>query len=237
MLKKQIVAFLSVIAAVLMSAAPVFAHAIVKPAQAGIGSYTDFSLGVPAEKDNVSVTSVKLMLPVGLQSISPVVKPGWQVEVKEGPVPAGVKLAPDDDGNVPMKMPAEIDWTGGSIPSGQKDYFSFTAQVPSKPIELDWKVTQTYSDGSSVSWSLGPKDPQPKDKDGKPDYSSFGPYSKTMVVNDLKGKESNSQDMTMSASGDQSISQGSGQVNFPLVISGLALVLSAIAVGITFKKG
>jgi uncharacterized protein YcnI len=175
-----------------------FAHAVVKPSTAGIGSYTDFSLGVPSEKDNVSTISIQLMLPKGLSSVSPFVKPGWQIEVKNN-----------------QNMPTEIYLTGGIIPAGQKDSFGFTVQVPSTPTELDWKVIQTYSDGSTISWTIGPKDKQPE-KDGKPDFSSFGPYSKTMVVNDLVSPSP--------VSSQSGAIQNSDQL--PLILSLVALVIS-----------
>lgn len=176
--KLQIKKTLTGLAAVvifLTSATSVFAHAVVKPNTAGVGAFTDFTLGVPSEKA-VATTAVKLMIPAGLNNVSPIVKPGWQISVKQSPDPSGKK---DDDGNRAM-ITSEIDWTGGQIPGEQKDLFMFSAQVPSQPGELDWKVEQTYADGSIVSWTLGSN--ETKDKTGQ---TEFGPYSKTMVINDL----------------------------------------------------
>jgi len=223
MVKKIGILTIGLVTALSLGTTAIFAHAVVKPNTVGIGSFTDFSLGVPAEK-NANTTSVRLMLPPGLGSISPVVKPGWQVQIKNGPVPAGVSVQPDDDGNLPATIPTEIDWTSGSIPSGQKDYFQFSAQVPSKETELDWKVTQIYSDGSTVSWSLGPSDPQPKDSAGKTDTSKFGPYSKTMVINDLK--PSANPTTTQSVTG---VENNGRSTIFSLVASGL----SAAALGLS----
>ncbi len=234
MYKKQVLAFLGIFLGLIINVAPAFAHAIVKPDTAGIGSYTDFSLGVPSEKDGVSTTSVQLTLPAGLESISPIVKGGWQVQIKNGPVPSEIKLAPDDDGNVPTEMPVEIDWIGGSIPSGQKDYFVFTAQVPSTPTELDWKVVQTYSDGSTISWTIGPNDTQPKDENGKPDYSKFGPYSKTMVVNDLTASPDFGMGMTNSTS---AVSSNISASNVPLMFGIAGTALGALSLAMQLKKG
>lgn len=230
---KKLIALFSVLLAILFSAGPAFAHAIVKPNQAGISSFTDFSLGVPSEKDS-STVAIKLMLPKGLQSISPIVKPGWKVEVVNGPIPPGQQVQPDDDGNMPTSVPLEIDWTSGAIPSGQKDFFMFSAQVPSKETELAWKVIQTYSDGSTISWTKSANE-QPKDKDGKPDFSEFGPYSKTVVVNDLKGSELSVESNTSSSEGGKS-ADNSPFGSLSLVLSGLAVVMSALALGLQYKK-
>lgn len=182
--KSKILATAAAIGVLLLSAAPVFAHAVVSPKQAGVAAFVDFSLSVPSEKD-ASTTSVKLMLPASVNIVTPVVKPGWKVVVKSGPVPAGMQAPKAMDGDVMDSIPTEIDWTGGSIPSGQKDLFTFSVQTPAQPTELDWKVYQGFSDGSTVSWDLGPNDSQPKDDKGNSDFSSKGPYSKTMVINDL----------------------------------------------------
>ncbi len=223
MTRKILIAMASSIFGLALSVVPVFAHAVVSPKQVGVAAFQDFSLGVPSEKDAATV-SVRLLLPPGLNFVSPVVKPGWKVEVKSGPIPAGMTAPKAADGDVATTIPTEIDWTGGSIPTGQKDIFAFSAQVPAQAGELDWKVYQGYSDGSTVSWDLGPNDPQPKDDKGNPDFSSKGPFSKTMVVNDLKASPS-----TMDKS--EAVSD-----KVPLVLSVLAVLMSASALGMVFKK-
>lgn len=224
-MKKKLIALSTLLIAFLLGAVPAFAHAVVSPKTAGVGSFTEFSLAVPAEK-SISATAVKLFLPTGLNSVTPIVKPGWQVNVKQSPDPSGAK---DDDGN-PAMIASEIDWTGGQIPSGQEDLFVFSAQVPGKPTELDWKVEQTYADGSVVSWSLGPNDQQPKDGKGNPDFSKFGPYSKTMVVNDLTG--SNNSGMNMGGTNTNTQSPSS-QTN---TLVWVALALSVVSLGMQFIK-
>ena len=167
-----------------LSISPVFAHSVVKPDQVGIAATQDFMLSVPSEKD-ATTTNVRLVLPPGLNFVTPVVKSGWRITVKSGPIPAGMTPPVAADGDVADSVPTEIDWTGGAIPAGQKDVFEFDAQVPPQPTELDWKVYQGYSDGSTVSWDQGPTAAQPKNDKGMADFSKVGPYSKTMVVNDL----------------------------------------------------
>ncbi len=207
-----------------LNANAVFAHAVVKPASVGVGSFNDFTLGVPSEKD-ASTTAIKLFVPEGINSVTPIVKPGWNVQI----INSDKQGEPDDDGNT-NPIPEAIVWTGGSVPAHQKDFFMFSTQVPAKETELDWKIEQTYSDGSVVSWNLA-ADAQPKDENGNPDFSKSGPYSKTMVVNDLKsGTPGNDHGMS------QTEGQSNQQSTWPLILSGLALAISAFSIVLQYKK-
>jgi uncharacterized protein YcnI len=221
MIKKILVTFTSIVSMFTLTVVPAFAHAVVKPSTAGVAAFTDFTLGVPSEKP-VATTTVKLFLPAGLNYVSPIVKPGWTIDVKQSPDPSGKK---DDDGN-PAMITSEIDWTGGQIPAGQKDLFQFSAQVPAKEIELDWKVEQTYADGSVVSWSKT-ADEQPKDDKGNPDFSKFGPYSKTMVVNDLTNTPK-----TASGMSDDMDGHDKGAY----VVGGLGVILGGAALFLQMRK-
>jgi uncharacterized protein YcnI len=222
---KKITASIVVLGGLLLSAVPAFAHSVVSPKQVGVAAFQDFSLGVPSEKA-ASTTSVRLMLPAGLNFVSPVVKPGWQVQVKSGPIPAGMTAPKAADGDMATSIPTEIDWTGGNIPADQKDIFVFSAQVPAQPTTLNWKVYQGYSDGSTVSWDLGPNEPQPQDSKGNPDFSSKGPYSITQVVNDLKPSSAPSM-----VAGDT----GTGS-NKTLLIALVALALAAVSLAMQLRK-
>ncbi|MEJ0021878.1 MAG: YcnI family protein [Candidatus Doudnabacteria bacterium] len=161
---------LSITAIGLLVAASVSAHVVVKPNTAGIGAFQVFTMGVPSEKP-IATVSLKLMLPDGLSFVTPNVKPGWQVQVKTQAT--GKKITDDDGMQVDEMKPIEIDWTGGSVPAGQRDEFTFQAQVPATPTTLAWKAYQTYSDGSVVAW------------DQTPGANVENPYSQTAVTDDL----------------------------------------------------
>lgn len=188
-MKKYIIS--AAIAAVLIIPAGIAsAHAVVKPNQAGVAAFQTFTLGVPSEKP-IPTTSVRLIIPDGLNFVTPNVEPSWKVEVKTQSTGKQVK---DYDGKmVDEQKPVEIDWTDGTIPSGLRDEFAFSAQVPSQAGALNWKVYQTYADGSVLSWDQDPATPQPKDADGNNDFSKVGPYSQTMVVDDLTATPSATQ--------------------------------------------
>jgi uncharacterized protein YcnI len=155
--------FVGLVVAVIFSVVSIAsAHVTVKPAEVNIGTFQTFSISVPVERD-IPTIAVRVVLPQGLEHVTPNVKPGWKI----------------------AKTDTEISWTGGSIPAGQRDEFVFSAKVPSQETTLVWKAYQTYQGGAVVAWDLQ-ADQQPKSTDGKDDFSKSGPYSQTKVINDLK---------------------------------------------------
>ena len=150
----------------LLIAGTASAHVIVTPNEGGIGAYQTFSMAVPVER-NAPTIAVKLLIPPGLEDVSPNVMPGWNIVEKR----AGTST----DSDV-----TEIDWTGGIIPIGEREDFLFNAKMPGTPEDLDWKAYQTYQDGTVVSW-----DQTPIANAADDDSVIEGPYSITHVINDL----------------------------------------------------
>jgi uncharacterized protein YcnI len=144
------------------------AHVTVKPSSAGVASFQTFTLSVPSEKE-IATVNIRLLVPEGLQNVTPTVKSGWTI-----------RLVEDHD------IVKEIVWSNGSIPGEYRDEFSFSAKVPATETTLFWKAYQTYKDGSVVAWELTPDRSQPKKADGAPDFSQFGPASQTKIINDLQ---------------------------------------------------
>ena len=155
---RLLVAVLSFVALAL-SVEIVSAHVVVKPSQVNVATFQTFSIGVPNEKD-IAVTGLRLTIPSGLKDVTPTVKPGWTISTK---------TSGDDI--------TEIDWTGGTVPAGLRDDFSFSAQAPDNTTTLNWKAYQTYADNTIVAWDQDPSS-IPSGQEGTP-------YSKTVVVNDL----------------------------------------------------
>jgi uncharacterized protein YcnI len=169
-MKKQI-SFLIPIVSLFVFVRPAFAHVVVKPNEVGVAAYQTFTVGVPNEKE-VPVTGLKLSIPEGLKSVTPNVKPGWNIKV--------VITGEGENAKV-----TEINWTGGSIPSSQRDEFLFSAQVPASETTVSWKAYQTYKDGSVVSWDQAPVTNQTDDQKEEMEKKGLGPYSQTKIVNDL----------------------------------------------------
>lgn len=144
---------------VLATPASTFAHVVVKPSEALTGAYQTFTTSVPNEKD-IPVTGIRLVIPDTVESITPTVKQGWNIETKKD----GEKVT-------------EISWTGGTIAPELRDEFTFSAHLPADAGDIHWKAYQTYQDGSVVSWDQKPSE----DGHGRGGDESKGPYSTTVV--------------------------------------------------------
>ncbi len=141
-----------------------FAHVIVTPGQTGIGTELTFNVSVPNE-EQVAVTNLKLDIPNGVTDVIPTTKDGWTITTTS-------------NGSTSDPEVTVITWSDGTIPVGERQDFSFSAQVPAKATDLDWKAYQTYADGTIVHWDQTPA--------GSDDATgNAGPYSVTHVVNDL----------------------------------------------------
>ncbi len=194
------------------------AHVTVKPAQVGVASYQTYIAGVPNEKD-VPTTSLRIVVPEGMTSVMPNVKPGWTISTKT------VK-----DGDT--EKVSEISWSGGSIPVGQRDEFSFSAKSPAEETSVQWKAYQTYSNGVVVAWDQSPEELKKAEEakssannEHKEEEHAVGPYSETKVVNDLAGNTSTVAQPQTSSS--DSISQ---------LMAGIAMIASFAALAIGLKK-
>lgn len=149
-------------AAVLATPTLTFAHVVVTPGEALTGSYQTFTTSVPNEKD-IPVTGVRLVIPETIESVTPTVKPGWQIQTTK----SGDTIT-------------EISWTGGSIAPELRDEFTFSAHLSAEAGEIHWKAYQTYQDGSVASWDQAPGE----DGHGHGSEEGKGPYSTTVVSNE-----------------------------------------------------
>lgn len=134
------------------------AHSSVTPSETYVSKNETYSVSVPTEKD-VPTIGIRLIIPDGLDRVSPLVKAGWRVNIKK-----------DASGKV-----TELEWLGGSIPAGQKDIFEFSGRAPATSTVLAWKAYQTYRDGEIVAWDADPKSIKPGD-------TVLKPYSTTHIV-------------------------------------------------------
>lgn len=166
-MKKISITLVLLLLLTVISTQAVSAHVTVQPAEVANAARQDFSVGVPNEKD-IPTVAVRLVLPEGLEGVTPYVKPGWEIETKESGEGESAKIT-------------EISWTGGEIAEGLRDAFVFRAMTPSDPTTLIWKAYQTYSDGTVVSWD---QEATGEGHGGSEDETK-GPYSETKVVTDL----------------------------------------------------
>jgi uncharacterized protein YcnI len=162
MLKKLVIGFSA--AALIAVPSMASAHVVVTPTNASIGQEVVFSVSVPNEQQ-VPVVSLKLAIPAGVSSVTPTTKSGWTIETSM-------------TGTGDTQVVTAITWISGQIPAGQRDDFTFSAQVPAHATQLDWKAYQSYADGSVINWD---QKPTGSDKSS----GTAGPYSVTGVSNDL----------------------------------------------------
>ncbi len=203
-MSKKLVSVIALGAALVISLpALASAHVVVKPAEVGVGKFQTFTTGVPNEKDMPTI-AVRLVIPDSLGHVSPNVKPGWTIDV--------TKTGEGEKAKV-----TEINWTGGSIASGFRDEFLFSAQAPAKESTLQWKAYQTYEDGTVVAWDQAS---DPKNKDIKP-------YSETKVINDLSKTDTPANTSAVADSKNDmsraNLALGAGLLG--MVLGGLALTM------------
>lgn len=226
--KKIIYVPIAAVALTLLSVSPALAHVVVRPNQVGVGERVNFVVSVPTEEDDPTV-QMRLVIPEGLQSVRPNVKPGWSIQLK--------KTSEGEDAKV-----AEITWSGGRIPAEQRDEFVFSAQAPKETTTLAWKAYQTYDDGDVVAWENDPKvvEEYTKNKQATAsgsqnskgdDHNAPRPFSVTKVVDDLSKAPAGT---TTQSEGTQTVVQGqsSGMTN---VIAYAALLLGAVSLALTLK--
>jgi uncharacterized protein YcnI len=126
----------------LVGAGAAFAHAEVSPAVVVSKQGQEFSLTVPTEKENAKTTAVELTPPAGFAIDSFAPTPGWKRDVQS-------------TGSGEETAIQKVTWSGGSVPHEEYAVFRFLAQTDSTG-DFEFKVRQTYSDGSVVEWT-GPE--------------------------------------------------------------------------------
>ena len=141
-MKHRLVAGMLATAAALVFTSAAWAHAEISPTVVLSKHLQEFGLLVPTEKENLTTTSIELTVPSGFAIDSFVPSPGW-------------KRTEQTTGSGEEAIVQKVTWSGGKVPTGEDAAFHFLATAnDSKTYEF--KVRQTYSDGSIVDWS-GPE--------------------------------------------------------------------------------
>src|SRR5205823_4350780 len=101
-----------------------------------------FTLAVPTEKKGLTTTKVELTPPSGFGIDSFVPSAGWKRDVQS-------------TGSGEETQIQKVTWSGGKVPTEEDAVFQLLAN-PDSSKTYEFKVRQTYSDGSVVDWS-GPE--------------------------------------------------------------------------------
>ena len=183
------------------------AHVVVKPGEVATATYQVFTVSVPNEKD-ISTVSVKVVIPEGMQSVTPTNKPGWTVATEKNSTNDGASVA-------------SITWSGGEIADGLRDEFTFSAKTPDEATEMQWKAYQTYADGTVVSWD------QTEDDNAHGEGTTSGPLSVTNVVADVEASSGES---------DAVVADAQASADRALYVAVIGVVLGLVAVFLATQK-
>lgn len=114
------------------------AHVTLNPQVSEPGSYEEYNVRVPVERNDQTV-KLELEVPKGvaLSTVEPV--PGFKHEFKK-----------DSKGNI-----EKVTWTATDKGIGPNEHRDFPIVVanPDKAGKFKWKATQTYKDGTVVRWT------------------------------------------------------------------------------------
>ena len=139
-----------VVGAIVMFAGPAWAHVTISPSAAPKGSDAVLAFTVPDESATASTTKIALFFPTDHPIAEALVEPiaGWTAKVATMKV---VKPIQTDNGPVTEGVKS-VTWTGAGIVPGDFQQFKVSVGLPDDTSSLEFKVLQTYSDGSIVRW-------------------------------------------------------------------------------------
>jgi uncharacterized protein YcnI len=123
-------------------ASTAWAHAEISPPVTEAKTLQLFTLAVPTEKEGAATTKVELTPPGGFGIDSFVPAAGWKRDIQS-------------TGSGEETRIQKVTWSGGKVATEEDAVFQFLASADSSKT-YEFKVRQTYSDGSVVAWT-GPE--------------------------------------------------------------------------------
>ena len=128
------------VAAALVFTDSAFAHATLSPPTVLAQTSQVFTLAVPTEKEGVDDDPDRADPARGLRD-----------RLVRRPRPAG-SATTDQSGAGEDVAIRKVTWSGGSVPTGEAAVLQFVGDVGAAQ-DYDFKVRQTYSDGTVVDWT------------------------------------------------------------------------------------
>jgi periplasmic copper chaperone A len=209
------------------------AHVTVQPKTAEGGSFSVVAFRVPNERDDARTTQVRVTLPtdepIGSVQTTPVA--GWKITTATRQLDKPIDMF----GEQLDTVVSEVTWTatdGGIRPGQFQDFAVSLGQLPESG-ELVFNTLQTYSSGEKVNWNQVSTDPSVE-----PEH----PAPILRLTPAVAGHGSAPADTGSQAGQDEQVpSAAQGDTVFdstlPLVVSGLALALSLVAVVLAWRRG
>jgi uncharacterized protein YcnI len=212
------------------------AHVTVQPPEAEEGGFTKLTFRVPNERPDSATVGLRVQLPqdspFAFVSVKP--KQGWTYDAVETTLATPLEV----EGETVTEAVSEISWTGGQIGPGQFDEFEISVgPLPEGVEELFFPAIQIYDNGEQVAWieeptASGdePELPAPELKLVASSGDGHGGGSDTATP------ISAAEDESAASSTDDHDDSSNGLAIAALVVGGLAIVLSIIALASGRKK-
>ncbi len=217
-------------ALVLATALPGVAQAhVTVQGEAKGGGFSVVAFRVPNERDNASTTQLRVILPKDhpIGSVQTTAMPGWKVSTATRKLDRPIEMF----GEKLDTVVSRVTWTatsGGIRPGQFQDFDLSLGQLPESG-KLVFNTLQTYSSGEKVSWNEVAADPSVEPEHPAPALE-ITPAAATEPAHSTAGATTGDTTSTPSTSDDASMA-------LPIVLSGAALLLSALAAVLAWRRG
>jgi uncharacterized protein YcnI len=215
-------------------ALPVFAqaHVTVQPKTAEGGGFSVVAFRVPNERDDASTTQVRVTLPTDqpIGSVQTTPMAGWKITTATRQLETPIDMF----GEQLDTVVSEVTWTatdGGIGPGQFQDFAVSLGQLPESG-ELVFNTLQTYSSGEKVNWNQVSADPSVEPEHPAP-ILRITPAVADGAAPTVTGNHAGQNEQVPSATQSDTVVKSI----LPLVISGLALALSLVAVALAWRRG
>ncbi|MGH9118550.1 MAG: YcnI family protein [Acidimicrobiales bacterium] len=124
------------------------AHVTADKDEVAAGGFDAVTLTVPHGCEESPTIRLAVQIPDGFMSVSPQVKPGWEITTE---IEALDPPVDDGHGGQITERVAVVTFTGGPLPVGFRDTFTIGFQAPDTPGELAYfKTVQTCEQGETA---------------------------------------------------------------------------------------
>lgn len=208
------------------------AHVEVQPGVVPGGDSAVVAFRVPNERDNVSTTKFRVILPQNrpLGSVQTTATPGWKVQTATRKLSKPIQMF----GAKVDRVVSQVTWTatqGGVRPGQFQDFELSLGQLP-KSGNLTFTALQTYSSGEQVRWNEVSADGATEPEHPAPTLQITAPAAEgSSATEPASDKSSNAQQSDVAAAPDNS-----GVPVLPTVLSSAALVVALAAAALAFRR-
>jgi periplasmic copper chaperone A len=220
-----------VVAAILALPALAQAHVSVEPKTAEGGGFSVVAFRVPNERADVSTTQLRVTLPkdqpIGSVETTPVA--GWKITTATRQLDKPIEMF----GEQVDSVVSEVTWTatdGGIRPGQFQDFAVSLGQLPESG-ELVFNALQTYSSGEKVAWNQVSTDPSVEPEHPAPILRITPAVAEQGSAPTDTGSQIGKNEQVPSAAQSDTVFGST----LPLLVSGLALALSLVAVVLAWR--